>query len=116
MNCQDLQNFYPKKFYRFPFLMRLVNELHEAEIKTYLLIFETLKKHTSSPAQVFTVCLNKKESCLSICYLHRITYLLITTVLLMNKLILYLKALKKYFSKIYYLNILVKCTSCLLVY
>ena len=74
------ENFIPRKVYRCPCLVHIVNEIYNTNIGSYLLILETTSKFTSIGAeQVFSLRVKNKASCMLVCRAHFMLTLLSET-------------------------------------
>ena len=73
------ENFIPRKVYRCPCLMHIVNEICDANIRSYSLILKTISKSCITPEQVFSLHVESKTSCMLMCQGHLILTLLSET-------------------------------------
>ena len=59
--------------------MHVLNEMYDANIRSYLLILETISKSCIAPEQVFSLCEDNKTTCMLMCQEHLILTLLSDT-------------------------------------
>ena len=72
---ENYENFLPRKVYRCPCLMHIVNEICDANTCNYSLILETISKSCVAPGQVFNFHVENKTSCMLMCQVHLILIL-----------------------------------------
>ena len=61
---QRYGNFIPKKVYRCPCLTYVVNQIHDANIRSYQLILDAISKSCLAEEQVFSLRVENKASCM----------------------------------------------------
>ena len=77
---KDMKTFIQGKvFYRCPCLMHLVNEISNANIRSYLAILETISSGCVPSEQFFSLHVENKTSCMIMCQAHLILGLLLET-------------------------------------
>ena len=73
------KNFIPRKVYRCPCLMHIINLIYDADIHSLLMILEIISKSYMNSTQVFCLRVEEKTSCIIICQSHLILTLLSET-------------------------------------
>ena len=72
---QRYENFIPKKVYRCPCLTYVVNQIHDANIRSYQLILDAISKSCLVEEQVFSLRVENKTSCMLLCQAYLILIL-----------------------------------------
>ena len=76
---QKYGNFIPRKVYRCPCLTYFVNQIHDANIRSYQLILDATSKSYLAEEQVFSLRIENKTSCMLLGQAHLILTLLSET-------------------------------------
>ena len=79
MSNQRYENVIPKKVCRSLCLMHVINLIHDANVRSYLLILDAISKSCLAEEHVCSLRVENKTSCMSLCQAHLILNLLSET-------------------------------------
>ena len=75
MSLINYKNFFPKKVYHCPCLTYVINQIYDADIRSYTDILLAISNYCQR-GQVFTLCIKDKTNCLIMCQAHIIKTML----------------------------------------